>query len=169
MSKGFFATGDPLEFLLTAERWGIDRVVNIKIDSALYCIISPGIRGMMPLLPSLPTYLRGASTSSCPFPCCSAVCFLPFPKLCTRPARARRATCPPGSDILQQADFNYGGRRRSRRRFICRGLSLAVLRGKCSQAHVRGELGGIPSPFSSRITGRGGLVGPPPIWRPEET
>lgn len=36
MSKGFLAIRAPLQFLLTAKHWGIDYVVNIKIDSTLY-------------------------------------------------------------------------------------------------------------------------------------
>lgn len=42
MSKGFLAIRASLQFLLTAKRWGIDCVVNIKIDSTLYGIILLG-------------------------------------------------------------------------------------------------------------------------------
>lgn len=42
MSKDFLAIRAPLQFLLTAEHWGIDYVVNIKIDSTLYGIILLG-------------------------------------------------------------------------------------------------------------------------------
>lgn len=42
MSEGFLAIRAPLQFLLTAKHWGIDYVVNIKIDSTLYGIILLG-------------------------------------------------------------------------------------------------------------------------------
>ena len=42
MSKGFLAIRAPLQFLLTAKHWGIDYVVNIKIDSTLYGFILLG-------------------------------------------------------------------------------------------------------------------------------
>lgn len=42
MSKDFLAIKAPLQFLLTAKHWGIDYVVNIKIDSTLYGVILLG-------------------------------------------------------------------------------------------------------------------------------
>lgn len=100
-------------------------------------------------------------------PSSACVYFLPFPKLfaCPAPEPASQPALGVQTFCSRQISIKEAGVGPAIT-FICGGLSLAVVKGKYGQAHVRGELRRkTPVLSAAGITGGGCLVRPLPPWR----